>query len=128
MDRRRRGAWVLAWTALVVVAAAALVRATSQLVQWAPGEVERSNAAVSQARWIVLLACLTLALAAAIAHRRLGRPLAAALTAGVAGAVLIATWMPIPFLAFITAGLGCWVLLGAFVAVLRTPRPETSRH
>jgi uncharacterized membrane protein len=110
---------VVAWTVLVSVAAAALLRASSELVQWTPGEVQRATAVVSKARWTMLVACLALALATVIAHRRIGSPIAAALTAGVAAAALITPWIPVPFLAFVVVGLGCWILVAAFVAVLR---------
>ena len=98
--------------------AAALVWATQDLVQW--DNTGRARHAQATAHWIVLSACAALAGAAVVAYRVLGSRTAAALTGGVAVAVLIAAWLPIPFGAHITGLAGGYALLAAAVAVLLT--------
>ena len=118
LTRRQRVAWALAWSVCVAAAWATLVWATQDLVQW-----ENSGAAESaqvRARWIVLLACLVLAVAAAVSERIIGSRTGAVFAGGTAAAVLIMTWLPIPFGAFATAAASGYVLIAAIVAVLVT--------
>jgi hypothetical protein len=94
------------------------VWATQDLVQW-----ENSGAAASaqvRARWLVFLACLALAVAAVVSHRIIGSRTGAVLAGGAAAAVLIMTWLPIPFGAFATAAASGYMVMAAIVAVLVT--------
>ncbi len=111
-------ALAVTWSVCVAALAAALVWATQGLVQW--DNTGSARDAQVAARWIVLAACATLGCAAVVAHRVLGSRTAAALTGGVAAAVLIVAWLPIPLGAFVTAGVGCYALLAAIVAALVT--------
>lgn len=118
VTRRQRGAWALAWSVCVAGAWATLAWATQDLVQW-----DNSGAAQLmqfRARWIVFLACLVLAVAAVVSHRVIGSRTGTVFSGGVAAAVLIMTWLPIPFGAFATAAASGYVLLAAIVAVLVT--------
>ena len=118
LTRRQRVAWALAWSVCVAAAWATLVWATQDLVQW-----DNSGAAESaqfRARWIVLLACLVLAAAAVVAERIIGSRTGAVFAGGTAAAVLIMTWLPIPFGAFATAAASGYLLIAAIVAVLFT--------
>ena len=92
--------------------------ATKDLVQW-----DNSGAAQLtqvRARWIVLLACLVLAAAAVVSERVIGSRTGAVFAGGTAAAVLIMTWLPIPFGAVATAAASGYVLMAAIVAVLVT--------
>ena len=118
LTRRQRGAWALAWSVCVAAAWATLAWATKDLVQW-----DNSGAAQStqvRARWMVFLACLVLAVAAVVSHRIIGSRTGTVFSGGVAAAVLIMTWLPIPFGAFATAAASGYVLMAAIVAVLVT--------
>ena len=118
LTRRQRVAWAVAWSVCVAAAWATLVWATQDLVQW-----DNSGAAQLtqvRARWIVLLACLVLAAAAAVSERVIGSRTGAAFSGGTAAAVLIMTWLPIPFGAFATAAASGYLLIAAIVAVLFT--------
>ncbi len=118
LTRRQRGAWALAWSVCVGAAWATLVWATQDLVQW-----ENSGAAESaqvRARWLVFLACLVLAVAAVVSHRIIGCRTGAVLAGGAAAAVLLMTWLPIPFGAFATAAASGYMVMAAIVAVLVT--------
>ena len=118
LTRRQRVAWAVAWSVCVAAAWATLVWATQDLVQW-----DNSGAAQLtqvRARWIVLLACLVLAAAAVVSERVIGSRTGAAFTGGTAAAVLIMTWLPIPFGAFATATASGYRLIAAIVAVLFT--------
>jgi hypothetical protein len=118
LTRRQRVAWALAWSVWVAAAWATLVRATKDLVQW--DNSEAAQVTEVRARWIVLLACLVLAVAAAVSHRIIGSRTGAVFSGGVAAAVVIMTWLPIPFGAFTTALASDYVLMAAIVAVLVT--------
>lgn len=118
LTRRQRLALAVAWSVGVVAMAVALVLATGDLVQW--DNTQSAHDAQAAARWVVLAACAALGCAAVVAHRVLRSRTAAALTGGVAAAVLIVAWLPIPFGAFIAAGAGCYGLLAAIAAVLIT--------
>lgn len=118
LTRRQRAVWALAWSVCVAAAWATLVWATKDLVQW-----DNSGAAQStqvRARWIVLLACLVLAVAAVVSERIIGSRTGAVFSGGTAASVLIMTWLPIPFGAAATALAGGYVLMAAIVAVLFT--------
>ena len=118
LTRGQRVAWALAWSVCVAAAWATLVWATRDLVQW-----DNSGAAQMtqvRARWIVLLACLVLAVAAVVSERVIGSRTGAVFAGGVAGAVVIMTWLPIPFGAAVTAMVSGYVLIAAIVAVLVT--------
>ncbi len=118
LTRRQRVAWALAWSVCVAAAWATLVWAAQDLVQW-----DNSGAAQLtrvRARWIVLLTCLVLAAAAAVSERVIGSRTGAAFSGGTAAAVLIMTWLPIPFGAFATAAASGYLLIAAIVAVLFT--------
>ena len=118
LTRRQRVAWALAWSVCVAAAWATLVWATKDLVQW-----DNSGAAQltqARARWIVLLACLLLAVAAVVSERVIGSRTGAVFAGGVAAAVLIMTWLPVPFVAFASAAASGYVLMAAIVAVLVT--------
>ena len=118
LTRRQRVAWALAWSVCVAAAWATLVWATQDLVQWD----NSGSAQVTQvrARWIVLLACLVLAAAAVVSERIIGSRTGAVFAGGTAAAVLIMTWLPIPFGAAATAAASGYVLMAAIVAVLVT--------
>lgn len=118
VTRRQRGAWALAWSVCVTAAWAALVWATQELVQWDNSEAAQSMQV--RARWIVFLACLVLAVAAVVSRRVIGSRTGTVFSGGVAAAVLIVTWLPVPFGAFATAAASGYVLLAAIVAVLVT--------
>ena len=118
LTRRQRVAWALSWSVCVAAAWATLVWATQDLIQW-----DNSGAAQSaqvRARWIVLFACLVLAAAAAASERIIGSRTGAVFAGGTAAAVLIMTWLPIPFGAAATAAASGYVLIAAIVAVLVT--------
>jgi hypothetical protein len=55
-----------------------------------------------------------------VSHRVIGSRTGTVFSGGVAAAVLIMTWLPIPFGAFATAAASGYVLLAAIVAVLVT--------
>ncbi len=114
----QRLAVAVAWSVGVAALAIGLVWATQDLVQW--DNSDRARHAQGAARWIVLATCAALGCAGVVAHRVLGSRMAAALTGGVAAAVLILAWLPIPFGAFIAAGAGCYALLAAIVVALVT--------
>ena len=118
LTRGQRVAWALAWSVCVAAAWAALVWATQDLVQWENSGAAES--AQSRARWIVLLACVVLAVAVVVAQRIIGSRTGAVFAGGVAGAVVIMTWLPIPFGAAATAMVGGYLLLAAIGAVLVT--------
>ena len=118
LTRRQRLGLAVAWSVGVVALAAVLLWAAADLVQW--DNTESAHDVQVAARWMVLAACAALGCAAVVADRVLGSRTAAGLTGGVAGAVLIVAWLPIPFGAFIAVGVGCYVLLAAIVAALVT--------
>ena len=118
LTRRQRVAWALAWSVCVAAAWASLVWATQDLVQW--DNSGAAEAAQVRARWIVLLACLVLTVAAVVAERIIGSRTGAVFAGGTAATVLIMAWLPIPFGAFATAAASGYVLIAAIVAVLFT--------
>jgi hypothetical protein len=94
------------------------VWATQDLVQW-----DNSGAAQVtkvRARWIVLLACLLLGVAAVVSERVIGSRTGAVFSGGTAAAVLVMAWLPIPFGAAATAVASGYLLIAAIVAVLFT--------
>ena len=118
LSHRQRVAWALAWSVCVAAAWATLVWATKDLVQW-----DNSGAAQLtqvRARWIVLLACLLLGVAAAVSERVIGSRTGAVFSGGTAAAVLIMAWLPIPFGAAATALASGYLMIAAIVAVLFT--------
>lgn len=118
LTRGQRFSLALAWSVCVAAAWALLIWATQDLVQWDNSGAAHSAQVV--ARWMVLLACLVLAVAAVVAERIIGSRTGAVFAGVVAAAVLIMTWLPIPFGALATAGVGGYVLLAGVVAVIVT--------
>ena len=80
LTRRQRVAWALAWSVCVAAAWAALVWATKDLVQW--DNTSSARDAQVTARWIVLLACLVLAVAAVVSERVIGSRTGAVFSGG----------------------------------------------
>ncbi len=118
LTRGQRFSLALAWSVCVAAAWALLIWATPDLVQWEnSGEAQSAQVL---ARWMVFLACLVLAAAAVVAERIIGSRTGAVFAGVVAAAVLIMTWLPIPFGAYATALVGGYVLLAGVVAVIVT--------
>ena len=118
LTRGQRVAWALAWSVCVAAGWAALVWATKDLVQW--DNTGSARDALVAARWIVLFACLVLGVAAVVSERFIGSRAGAVLSGGTAVAVLLMTWLPIPFGAAATALASGYLLIAAIVAVLFT--------